>query len=138
MQGSQTMILLRKLTAFLITTWNKTSAMEKWWIWVLEWVRAESSRRRLSLRFSMNKAQLRRSSSIRGKENSVAQGWQLDISLSCRKMDDYRYSPTIKFCADICYSKKWFLGKAFRTIVSSAVVYLQKITKMTRTQVWID
>ena len=44
---------------------------------MLEWVRAESSRRRLSLRF-MNK--LRRSSSIRGKESSVARDDNLTLA----------------------------------------------------------
>ena len=53
--------------------------MGKWWIWVLEWLRPKASRRRLSLWFSLNKAQIRRSSNIQCKESSVTQGW---VSLS--------------------------------------------------------
>ena len=54
--------------------------MGKWWISVMELVRAKSLLRRLSLWFSLNKAQIRRSSSIQGREeSSISQGW---VSLS--------------------------------------------------------
>ena len=53
--------------------------MGKWWIWVLEWVKAKYLRKRLPLWFSLNKAQIRRSSSIQSEESSITQGW---VSLS--------------------------------------------------------